>query len=117
MVQEVEQGVGDMAWGRTPGFVASVSSEELPTDGKRLGGSSVGTADISGARPVALILSFSGQVHKNGCYSLRRAYKVVAPEIEAEDAPAFIRARKLEACGACFPGLRDAMAAEKAARR
>lgn len=65
----------------------------------------------------ALVMSMSGSVHLAGCYALRRAYKVVAPEIAPDEAPAFIRARRLEPCGACFPGLRAEIEAEKAARR
>ena len=53
-----------------------------------------------------LVMSMSGTVHRDGCYALGRAYKVVAPEIDTTEARAFIRTRKLDPCGSCFPGLR-----------
>ena len=57
-------------------------------------------------------MAFSGLVHKTDCYSLRSVervtsvYKVVAPEIPESEARAFIAARKLNACRACFPVVR-----------
>lgn len=64
-----------------------------------------------------LVMSMSGVVHQDWCYALGRTYKVVAPEIDATEARAFIRARRMDPCGACFPGLRAELDAEKAVRR
>jgi hypothetical protein len=66
---------------------------------------------------MTLVMALSGITHGSGCYALGRAYKVVAPEIDATEVRAFIRARRLDPCGACFPGFRAELDAEKVARR
>jgi hypothetical protein len=41
-----------------------------------------------------LVMGMSGTVHRVPCYALGRAYKVVAPEIDATEARAFTGVRK-----------------------
>ena len=57
---------------------------------------------------VSLVRGYSGLVHKPTCYAIRRSwFQGIAPEIDEGEVPAFLKARRLEPCRACFPVVRD----------
>ncbi len=45
-----------------------------------------------------------GAVHEAGCYAVRRAEGVrgIAPELDESEVAAFLKARRLDACGSCL---------------
>lgn len=49
-----------------------------------------------------LISSMAGVIHASDCRQKGRVYKVVAPEIPAEDVAEFIQVRHMVACGVCL---------------